>query len=176
MKKMILISILSLFLFGTLCMTFAQEQKATERPLKRIREERIVRVFNDLNLTQQQKDELAKLRLENRKEMIKLRADLQILQLDLQTLLEPREPDKAKVYAKLDEINKLKNEMEKMRIKNSLKRRAILTDEQWNKIKKSSRFYHFDRLVQRSPEARHLFPCFRDKRFMGERGEPFREN
>jgi Spy/CpxP family protein refolding chaperone len=176
MKKIMLISILSLFLFGILCMTFAQEQEATERPLKRIREERIVRVFNDLNLTEKQEDELAKLRLENRKEMIKLRAELQTLQLDLQALLEPREPDKAKVYAQLDKINKLKNEMAKMRIENSLQRRAILTDEQWNKIKKSRRFHHFDRFDQQSQGARHLFPRFRDGRFMERRWEPFREN
>jgi Spy/CpxP family protein refolding chaperone len=157
-------------------MVFAQEQEATEKPPKRIREERVVSVFKDLNLTEKQKDELAKLGLENRKELIKQRAELQTLQLDLQALLEPREPDEAKVYAQLDKINKLRNEMAKMRIDNSLKRRAILTEEQWDTLKKSRRFNHFDRLHQKYPRDRRFLPRFRDGRFMERRWEPFREN
>jgi Spy/CpxP family protein refolding chaperone len=176
MKKIIIISIASLFLVGLLYMTFAQEQEATEKPPKRMREERVARVFKDINLTEKQKDELAKLGLENRKEMVKLRAELQILQLDLQALLEPREPDKAKVYAQLDNINKLRNEMAKMRIEHSLKRRAILTEEQWDTLRKSGRFHHFDGLHQEYPRDRHFLPRFRDRRFMERRWEPFREN
>jgi Spy/CpxP family protein refolding chaperone len=176
MKKIIIISIASLFFVGLLFMTFAQEQEATEKPPKRIREERIVRVFKDLNLTEKQKDELAKLRLENSKEMIKLRAELQTLQLDLQELLEPREPDKVKVYAQLDKINKLRNEMAKMRMENSLKRRDILTEEQWDTLKKSRRFHHFDSLHQKYPRDRRFLPRFRDRYFFDRRWEPFREN
>ena len=176
MKKIIIISVTSLFLVGLLYMVFAQEQEATEKPPKRIREERVVRVFKDLNLTEKQKDELVKLGLENRKELIKQRAELQTLQLDLQALLEPREPDKAKVYAQLDKINKLRNEMAKMRIDNSLKRRAILTEEQWDTLKKSRRFNHFDSFHQKYPRDRRFLTRFRDRRFMERRCEPFREN
>ncbi len=157
-------------------MVFAQEQEATERPPKRIREERVVRVFRDINLTEKQKDEMAKLGLENRKEMIKLRAELQTLQLDLQELLKPREPDKAQVYAQLDKINKLRNEIAKMRIEHSLKRRAILTEEQWNTLKKSRMFHHFDSLHQKYPRDRRFLPRFRDRHFFDRSWEPFREN
>jgi len=131
MKKLVSIPILSLFMVSTICLACAWAQEPLERPLRM----RVRGMFGEINLTDQQKEEMAKLRLENEKEMIKLRADLRVLQLDLKTLLDAKEPDKAKVYAQIDKINNLRNEMTKKRIDFSLKRRAILTPEQWEKIK-----------------------------------------
>ncbi len=131
MKKLASLPILSLFLIATLCLAYAWAQESPERPLRT----RIRGMFEEINLTEQQKEELAKLRLENHKEMIKLRADLRVLQLDLATLLDAKEPDKTKVYAQIDKINNLSNEITKKHIDFSLKTRAILTPEQWEKMK-----------------------------------------
>lgn len=171
MKKIVTISIISLFLVGVFYLAFAQEkeQEQIERPLRRIEERRIEKIFKEINLTEEQKEQLSKLRLEHQKEMIKLRAELQTLQLDLKPLLEPKEPDKAKVYAQIDKINKLRNEMAKKRIDFSLKRRAILTEEQWNKIKDRKSSFGFDRWHRRFPRARRFFPRLRGSRMMERR-------
>ena len=131
MKKSASIPILSLFLICFFCLASAWAQEPPERPLR----VKIRGMLNEINLTEQQREELTKLRLENQKEMIKLRADLRVLQLDLKTLLDAKEPDKTKVYAQVDKINNLRNEMTKKRIDFSLKTRTILTPEQWEKIK-----------------------------------------
>ena len=131
MKRLVSLPILSIFLIATFCLANAWAQEPPERPLRT----RIRGMLEEIKLTEQQREEMAKLRLENQKEMIKLRADLRLLQLDLETLLDTKEPDKAKVYAQIDKINNLSNEMTKKRIDFSLKRRAILTPEQWEKMK-----------------------------------------
>ncbi|MDH5714726.1 MAG: Spy/CpxP family protein refolding chaperone [Candidatus Aminicenantes bacterium] len=145
MKKLASISILSLFLIATLCLANAWAQEPPERPLRT----RIRGMLEEIKLTEQQREDMAKLRLENQKEMIKLRADLRLLQLDLSTLLDAKEPDKAKVYAQIDKINNLRNEMTKKRIDYSLKRRAILTPEQWEKIKDLRKPIHGRRMLLR---------------------------
>ncbi len=131
MKRLVSLPILFLFLISTFSLANARAQEPPERPLRT----RIRVMLEEINLTEQQREELAKQRLENQKEMIKLRADLRLLQFDLTTLLDTKEPDKAKVYAQIDKINNLRNEMTKKWIDYSLKRRTILTPEQWEKMK-----------------------------------------
>jgi len=175
MKKTLSISILSLFLVATFCLTLAWAQEETEKPIKKIRERRIEKVVEKLELTDQQKEELSKLRLENQKEMIKLRAELQTLQLDLKALLEPREPDKAKVNALIDKISTLRNEMMKKRIDFSLKKRAIFTDEQWEKMRKRKGAFRFGRMGRKFRRGRHFFHRLRGQRFIEKRLKVIKE-
>jgi len=154
MKRALSISILSLFLIGTFCLATAWAQEPPERPLRT----RIRGMFEEINLTEQQREELTKLRLENQKEMIKLRADLKVLQLDLKTLLDAKEPDKAKVYAQVDKINNLRNEMTKKRIDFSLKTRTILTPEQWEKMKHLRKKAPFSRMMLHKQRGRRFLP------------------
>jgi Spy/CpxP family protein refolding chaperone len=119
-------------------------------------------LIKELNLTDQQKDELAKLRLENQKEMIRLRADLEILHIDLETLLDEKEPDKTKIYAQLDKINEISNEMSKKHIDFVLKRRAIFTPEQWDKIKNMMKHHEVPQMLHRQKDWRP-FPELMEK-------------
>lgn len=183
MKRLVSLPILFLFLISTFSLAYAWAQEPPERPLRM----RIRGMLEELNLTEQQREEMAKLRLENQKEMIKLRADLRLLQLDLETLLDAKEPDKAKVYAQIDKINNLSNEMTKKRIDFSLKTRAILTPEQWEKMKhlrkplygrrmflrQRDRFkplHGHSRMLFRQRDRRHL-PRLRERPFWPRRWE-----
>ena len=166
MKRALLIPILSLFLIGTFFLATAWAQEPPERPLRMMLQGR----FQEISLTDQQREELDKLRLEHQKEMVKLRADLQVLQLDLETLLDAKEPDKTKVYALIDKINNLRNEMTKKRIDFSLKRRTILTPEQWEKLKHLKKPLHPRRMFFRQRD-RHHFPRLRGRWHWGRRWE-----
>jgi len=137
-------------------MSYVWAQEPGERQMRRPPERPFERMHRELNLTDQQMDELAKLRLENQKEMIKLRADLRVLQLDLKTLLNEKEPNTAKAYAQLDKINKLRNELSKNRIDFDLKRRAIFTPEQWDKIKNLRKYPFARRMLHRQKDRRPI--------------------
>jgi len=164
MKRALSISILSLFLIGTFFLAYAMAQEPPERPL------RIKGMFEEIKLTEQQREELAKLRLDNQKEMIKLRADLRVLHLDLEALLDAKELDKAKVYAQIDQINNLRNEMTKKRIDFSLKTRTILTPEQWEKIKHLREPLPARRMLFRQRERR-LLPRLKERPLLQRRWE-----
>jgi Spy/CpxP family protein refolding chaperone len=156
MRKTLLIPIIFIFLITTSCLSYVWAQEPVERQMRRPPELPFERMHKELNLTDQQMDELAKLRMENQKEMIKLRADLRILQLDLKTLLNEKEPDTAKVYAQLDRINKLRNEISKNRIESDLKRRTVFTPEQWDKIKNLRKYPIARRMLNRQNDRRPI--------------------
>jgi Spy/CpxP family protein refolding chaperone len=143
-------------------MSYVWAQEPGEREMRRPPEPPFEKMRKELNLTDQQMDELAKLRLENQKEMVKLRADLEVLQIDLEILLDEKEPDKAKVYAQLDKINKLRNELSKNRIDFALKRRAILTAEQWDKLKNLRKHFGIPHMLRRQKDRRP-FPGLMEK-------------
>jgi Spy/CpxP family protein refolding chaperone len=162
MKKILPIPIIFLFLITTICMSYVWAQEKGEREMRRPPEPPFEKMIKELNLTDQQKDELAKLRLENQKEMIRLRADLEILHIDLETLLDAKEPDKAKIYAQLDKINEIRNEMSKKHIDFILKRRAIFTPEQWDKIKNLLKHHEVPQMLHRQKDRRP-FPGLMEK-------------
>jgi Spy/CpxP family protein refolding chaperone len=162
MKKILPIPIIFLFLITTICMSYVWAQEKGEREMRRPPEPPFEKMIRELNLTDQQKNELDKLRLENQKEMIRLRADLEILHIDLETLLDEKEPDKAKIYAQLDKINDLRNEMSKKHIDFVLKRRAIFTPEQWDKIKNLMKHPEVPLMLHRQNERRP-FPGLMEK-------------
>jgi len=92
-------------------------------------------IAKKVGLTDEQKDKIQKLATARRKGMIKLRAELELLEVDLDPLLEAE---------KLDEgaINKLVNQMEAVRAKIGKNRidmliqiRKVLTRDQYLKLK-----------------------------------------
>lgn len=97
----------------------------------------------DLNLSEDQIKKLQNLQLEYRKEILKLRNLLQAKQLELQTLLASKQPDQDKVNSKLEEIGKLRTDIEKKLVSYQLQVRKVLTPEQWDKLHS----YHWSRLL-----------------------------
>lgn len=88
----------------------------------------------DLNLSEDQIKKLQDLNLKYQKEILELTNALQAKQLELQTLLAPKQPDQAKVNSKVEEIGKLRTDIEKKALEYQNKVKEILTPEQWNKL------------------------------------------
>jgi len=83
-----------------------------------------------LKLTTDQQKAMQELRLQHRKELVPLRGDLELLEIDLQTAMTADKPDLAKINALVDKIAKARAEVEKKRIALRFKLRDQLTPEQ----------------------------------------------
>lgn len=81
------------------------------------------------DLTAEQREAIREIALEQQKEMITLRAEMEAKSLELQELVRA-EAGEAAIFAKLDEIGALRNEMMKKRMAMRLEIRAQLTAEQ----------------------------------------------
>ncbi len=81
------------------------------------------------DLTAEQRKAIREITLEHQKEMITLRAEMEAKSLELQELVRA-EAGEAAIFAKLDEIGALRNEMMKKRMAMRLEIRAQLTAEQ----------------------------------------------
>lgn len=103
-----------------------------------------------LNLTDAQKKTMREMRLQQQKELIPLRADLQTRKLDLRGEMMAEKPNMARINALVDGIAKTRAEMEKKQIAMRFKLRDQLTPEQikiWDE--------HKEKRMQRFGEARH---------------------
>lgn|GEM_PF-6485808 len=83
-----------------------------------------------LNLTDAQKKKLREMRLQNQKELIPLRADLQTKHLDLRSEMQSDKPDLAKINGLVDQIAKVRADIQKKQIAFRFKMRDQLTPEQ----------------------------------------------
>ena len=98
---------------------------------------------DELGLTDEQESELKKLKSSSQKAKVKRHADIQILKIEIQELLDEKTVDKDAVYAKLEEIGKLRTTKAKNCIDTKLTARKLLTAEQlkkWEAVKKSCQF------------------------------------
>jgi len=93
-------------------------------------------VQEKLKLSSEQIAKLEKISLEARKTMIKERAELEIIELELTPLMEAKKFDRTKVQSVLDKMESIRAEMAKGRIKNLLDMREVLTSEQFKELKK----------------------------------------
>ena len=87
----------------------------------------------ELGLTADQLTKLQAMRVENQKEMIQIRADLQLKYLELAELMKAQGNDDA-VKAKHAEIQAIMTQMSAMRLNHRLGHRSIFTAEQWQKL------------------------------------------
>ncbi|GEM_PF-4238229 len=92
------------------------------------------RLAEMLNLSPQQRDVINKLRYDNQRAVIRLRAELQLARLDLRQLTEQHRPDLKQVEALIDKVGRLEIQLKKSRILMMLKMKAVLTPEQAAKV------------------------------------------
>ena len=81
------------------------------------------------DLTDKQKAEIEKRTIGHQKEMISMRSDLRLQQLDLRQLIRD-EADIKKIEKKVEEIGVIRTELQKKRIRHRLDIKNLLTDEQ----------------------------------------------
>lgn len=87
-----------------------------------------------LQLTDEQQNQMADLRLELQKQMEPLRAKMVVLRSDLKLLMIAETPDMKKIEAKSNEISKLQGETHLLQLKHKLQVRSMLTPEQKKKF------------------------------------------
>ena len=92
-----------------------------------------------LNLTEEQKEKLGELDREARKDHIRMHAEIEVLQIDLEELIEADSPDMKEIEKVVDKIAAIKGEIMKAGVKSLLEKKKVLTKEQWLKLKKFSR-------------------------------------
>jgi hypothetical protein len=94
----------------------------------------------ELGLDDSQVSKLKELKSDSKKTKVKQHAEMKILQIELQELLDEKSVDKNAVYAKLDVIGNLRTKMAKGCVDTKLAARGILSAEQlqkWEAVKKS---------------------------------------
>lgn len=88
-----------------------------------------------LELTDEQIERHKEIRLETQKQIIPLQADLKMARLELRELMSDGAAQSA-VDAKIDEIGRIRTEMQKLRVGQHMQFREVLTEEQQNKLGK----------------------------------------
>lgn len=87
-------------------------------------------LMEKLNLTEEQRKTMQEMRLKHKKELIPIQGKLKEKQLDLKAEMMADEPNQSKINAIVDDIAKLRAELQKKKIAHRLAIRNILTDEQ----------------------------------------------
>ncbi len=137
--KRLLTSLIAVLFVGTLIAVplFAQApdnqtEDPQEQPMFGPGQGHGQRMMDGLNLTTEQKEKLHDAKIAHQKEMIPLRADLKVAEIELREMIRSNE-SKSAIEAKVDAIGKLRTQIEKKRIDQQLMMRSILTAEQLKK-------------------------------------------
>ena len=115
-------------------------------------------LMEKLNLTEEQRKTMQEMRLNHKKELIPIQAKLKEKQLDLKAEMMADEPNQSKINAIVDDLAKLRAEVQKKKIAHRLAIRNILTDEQ-RKIWDANKHMRKARGFARHEKPHH--PCKR---------------
>jgi len=89
-------------------------------------------IADDLELTKDQRKQLEDLTVNFRKEVIPMRAQMQVMHIDLQQLIRS-DAKRTEIDAKIDQIGKLRTDLQKRSVGLRLAMRGVLTPEQRDK-------------------------------------------
>jgi Spy/CpxP family protein refolding chaperone len=95
---------------------------------------RILAVGDEINLTDQQREQLEGMMDEFKLEHVDRKAELQKAQIKLKALMRD-EADEGQVNAAIDEVSRLKAQMQKTRYANHQKAKSVLSADQVDKLK-----------------------------------------
>jgi Spy/CpxP family protein refolding chaperone len=100
--------------------------------------EKLLLLADKLQLSPEQKEELAELKLEQKVKMIELKAEAEKAEARLEGLLSAEETDLAAVRKLVFEIAEVRGELEFGKIEGTVKAKRLLTEEQRDKLKELS--------------------------------------
>jgi Spy/CpxP family protein refolding chaperone len=95
----------------------------------------MLKLHQELKLTEQQEEKLQELHFNLAKEMIQLRAQLQMARLDMQRMMAEDEVEREMILNQVEQISKIQAEMKKLQIEKQLAFREILDKKQLAKLK-----------------------------------------
>ncbi len=122
-----------------------------------------------LDLTAEQQKTMRTLRTQLRKEMIPLRGSLESKRIDLQEEMAAEKPNLNKINALVDDMTKMRAEMQKKQIAQRLKMREVLTPEQ-RKMLEAQRGVRPHRMGRGHKGAPDGVPCFAPRGLRPHRG------
>ena len=120
-KKVIYLSVVLLLIFSIAQIASAASQTQPRHPGDHLK---------SLNLTDEQYSKLRDMQKNHYQETRELKINLQDKFFELKQLKLQKNPDEAKVEAKLKEVKELKNKLSEIRQKNKAEFESILTEEQ----------------------------------------------
>ncbi|MCI0690972.1 Spy/CpxP family protein refolding chaperone [candidate division KSB1 bacterium] len=92
-------------------------------------------MFEELGLTDQQKEQIRQVMLDTRKKNIDVEAKQKLARIELHELMGADTPDQSKINAKISELSKLHETLMRNRIESHLAVQKVLTPEQRKKAK-----------------------------------------
>lgn len=127
------------------------------------------RLMERLKLSDDQKNQIEKLRTDFQKQQISQRAKVQTAAVELRQLLRAENPDKAAIEKKINEVSQLRAQLQTARVNHMLNVRKILTPEQQKMIREAVKERVQSRFMERRHRMREFGPRFRG-RFEGRIG------
>jgi len=91
---------------------------------------------DELNLSEEQVGKLKDIHTNCKKIKIQKKPEIEVLELDIDSLLDEANPDQAKLDSAADKMGKIKAELMKECLKASVQARKVLTPEQYKQSKK----------------------------------------
>ncbi len=140
-KKWLVLPVVGLMVVGLVGSAVAQDWR-TKAPRSQSRRfvgkewlaKRTLDLASRLNLTAEQKEKIANLRLSFKEETLELRTQITRKRLEMQKLLLEASPDLTKVNALVDEMAPIQAGIQKKAIEFRLKLKSLLTKEQLDKL------------------------------------------
>lgn len=120
-KQMAIISLISLLAFAPLLMAQPQHDMSKCD---------FHGAFSKLNLTTEQLNKFKEMKLDFQKEILPLKNELKVKRLELESLILSQKTDKGKINAIIEEMGKLRTEVQKKTVAHRLAMREQLTNEQ----------------------------------------------
>lgn len=174
MKKFFAVASIALFTFALLIVQESQARGKGSRMgkghHKPVSYQDILRHADEINLDENQMAQIEKIGIAAEKEMIQLKAERDILALDLRKEMEADDTDRKTVISLIEKTNDIDGQMKKNRLLLLLDMKNILTDEQIDKIEELRKSYRDDRMERRMQHRQGM--GFRsDRPFSDDRSE-----
>ncbi|MBO8151887.1 MAG: Spy/CpxP family protein refolding chaperone [Candidatus Marinimicrobia bacterium] len=134
MKKLMVAALIVVVVIGA----FAQPMKMKKGVPEKMIEERCL--CEELQLTDEQVTKLDEIQKKYQKEVIKLRAELKLANLELKELVE-KEASQKDIQKALDKVNNLRAKMLSLRVNKRLEIGKVLTDKQKKLLKEKPAHY-----------------------------------
>lgn len=151
-----------------LCAGVLPAQPRGNAPFERDRPQMRRNIAEELELTDAQKEQFQKIRLQAHKQRIEQRAKMQLARLELRELVQAANPDQKLIDAKITDISKLQETILRHRIATHMEMQKVLTPEQRKKAQELWPFHglrDFDEFEGRPGRGMH-----RGMRMQGMRG------
>lgn len=109
-----------------------------------------------LGLSAAQQEQIKQIRYHSMRQVIQLKAKLQLARLDLSQLLSQHKPDQTALEAAIDKAGKLRLSMKKLRILQRIKMQAVLSASQFSQWKQMKAKRRRNRRMRRMRRMRRL--------------------